>query len=129
MLLLEIVNAFIGIGKKYVGVMISMRYHEVLIAFMRAARVPPPGVDFANILKEVTLLDETSESVYDTLCMIHCLTYACTYIYIYIYTVFSIISILVKLYDMSLTIIFTPSTREIQRRHPVDATNRSCCVQ
>ena len=68
----QIVNAFIGIGKKWkkcVGVMISMRYHEVLITFMRATRVPPRGVDFANILKEVTLLDETSESrVYMILC-------------------------------------------------------------
>ena len=36
-----------------------MRYHEILITFMRAARVPPSGVDFSNTLKEFTLLEET----------------------------------------------------------------------
>ena len=28
-----------------------MRYHEIPITFMRAARVPPSGVDFFNTLK------------------------------------------------------------------------------
>ena len=38
-----------------------MRYHEILITFMRAARVPPSGVDFFNTLKEITLLEETGK--------------------------------------------------------------------
>jgi len=36
-----------------------MRYHEILITFMRATRVPPSGVDFFNTLKEFPLLEET----------------------------------------------------------------------
>ena len=36
-----------------------MRYHEILITFMRATRVPPSGVDFFNTLKEFTFLEET----------------------------------------------------------------------
>ena len=31
-----------------------MRYHEILITFMRATQVPPSGVDFFNTLKEFT---------------------------------------------------------------------------
>ena len=38
-----------------------MRYHEILITFMRAARVTPSGVDFFNTLKEITLLEETGK--------------------------------------------------------------------
>ena len=38
-----------------------MRYHEIPITFMRAARVPPSGVDFFNTLKEITLFEETGE--------------------------------------------------------------------
>ena len=38
-----------------------MRYHEILITFMRATRVPPSGVDFFNTLKEFTLLEETGK--------------------------------------------------------------------
>ena len=38
-----------------------MRYHEILITFMRAARVPSSGVDFFNTLKEITLLEETGK--------------------------------------------------------------------
>ena len=40
---------------------ISMRYHEILITFTRATRVPPSGVDFFNTLKEFTLLEETGK--------------------------------------------------------------------
>jgi hypothetical protein len=54
------VEAFIGIGK-CIGVTISMRYHEILITFTRATRVPPSGVDFFNTLKEFTLLEETGK--------------------------------------------------------------------
>ena len=38
-----------------------MRYHEIPITFMRAARVPPSGVDFFNTLKEMTLFEETGK--------------------------------------------------------------------
>ena len=36
-----------------------MRYHEILITFMRATQVPPSGVDFFNTLKEFPHLEET----------------------------------------------------------------------
>ena len=38
-----------------------MRYHEILITFMRATRVPPCGVVFFNTLEEFTLLEETGK--------------------------------------------------------------------
>ena len=37
-----------------------MRYHEILITFMRATQVPPSGVVFFNTLKEFTLLQNAS---------------------------------------------------------------------
>ena len=43
------------------GVTRSMRYHEILIIFTRATRVPPSGVDFFNTLKDVSLLEETGK--------------------------------------------------------------------
>ena len=47
-------DALIGIEKR-IGVTIGMTYHEILITFMRATRVPPSGVDFFNTPKEFTL--------------------------------------------------------------------------
>ena len=41
---------------------INIRYHEILITFTRATRVPPSGVDFFNTLKEFTLLEETGKT-------------------------------------------------------------------
>ena len=38
-----------------------MRDHEILITLMRAARVPPSGVDFFNTLKEITIFEETGK--------------------------------------------------------------------
>ena len=38
-----------------------MRYHEIVITFMRTTRVPPSGVDFAHTVNEFVLLEETGK--------------------------------------------------------------------